>query len=335
MKTNAASAVNAIIPHLTPAKESGTGVAPANIALCKYWGKRNEELKLPLTGSLSISLGPLGSTTTIAFSDQDQFVLGDSEQELDSKAATRLFGFLDNFRPPGTYFRVTSTNTIPMAAGLASSASAFAATVKALNELFEWNLDTKRLSILARLGSGSASRSIEHGFVEWFAGSQEDGSDSYAEKIDLEWPEFRIGILTLSSEKKSIGSSQGMKRTMETSALYNSWPQEVNRALPLIRTAITEKNFPMLGSAAEQNALSMHATMISSWPPILYWKPETITALHQVQLLRAEGIEVYATMDAGPNVKLIFLEEQEALISEAFPDLQIVAPFQPIPKSST
>jgi diphosphomevalonate decarboxylase len=321
------AAVDAILPATTAPAESGTGSAPANIALCKYWGKRDEDLKLPLTGSLSISLGSLGTRTTLTPSSTDLFLLNGCEQDPEQAATQRLFSFLDLFRDPDTSLRVESANSIPMAAGLASSASGFAALVLALNDLYQWHLPKNQLSILARLGSGSASRSLEHGFVEWFPGEVEDGSDSFAERLNTEWPEFRIGILTLSASKKSVGSSEGMKRTRETSTLFQSWPAEVGRALPRIREAIHQKDFPTLGAAAEQNALSMHATMIGSWPPILYWRPETVHTLHQVHALRTEGIEVYATLDAGPNVKLLFLENDQAAVHSHFPDLQIVAPF--------
>ncbi len=167
--------------------------------------------------------------------------------------------------------------------------------------------------------------------MEWVAGTQEDGSDSYATGLKADWPDFRIGILTLSTESKPVGSTEGMRRTMETSALYASWPAEVDRALPLIRQAVLDQDFPALGAAAEQNALSMHATMIASWPPILYWKPETLQILHQVQALRSEGVEVYATLDAGPNVKVMFTVKDQETLSEAFPGLQVVSPFEPTP----
>lgn len=325
--TKAHQAVEALLPHRDPQQHSAEATAPANIALCKYWGKRDEELKLPLTGSLSISLGSLGTTTCISRADRDEFLLNGVPQAPDSKAVRRLFSFLDLFRSPETRFRVDSVNRIPMAAGLASSASGFAALVLALNELYQWRLTSKELSILARLGSGSASRSIEHGFVEWRPGSLEDGSDSYAEPLDAVWPEFRIGILTLSSAEKPVGSGEGMQRTLDTSTLYHAWPREVARALPIIRQAIHDRDFPTLGAAAEQNALSMHATMIAAWPPILYWRPKTVATLHQVHQLRAQGLGVYATLDAGPNVKLLFLEKDQPALCEAFPELQVVEPF--------
>lgn len=324
---NAQNIVDRILPHRQPEQTRGEAFAPANIALCKYWGKRNDALKLPLTGSLSVSLGDLGTHMAIEVAEKDTLCINGLPQAADSPAARRLFAFLALFRSPGTRFQVASRNTIPMAAGLASSASAFASAVNALDRLYGWELPVPQRSILARLGSGSASRSLEPGFVEWFAGTREDGMDAYAEALDCQWPAFRVGILTLSDAHKAVGSSEGMQRTRETSTLFQSWPTQVAHDLPLIREAVQQQDFLTLGQTAEHNAMAMHATMIAAWPPILYWQPASITTLHRVQQLRQDGIDVYATMDAGPNVKLLYCEPDTQTLKEAFPDLQIIAPF--------
>jgi diphosphomevalonate decarboxylase len=224
-------------------------------------------------------------------------------------------------------FEVRTENNIPTAAGLASSASGFAALTMALDDLAGWGLDRKQLSMLARLGSGSASRSVYDGFVQWHAGAQADGMDSFAEQLPNQWPEFRIGILELSAAKKPVGSRDGMNRTVETSELYKSWPQQAVADLKTIRTAIDVRDFSLLGKTAEHNALSMHATMMSAWPPLIYLQPETIEQIHKVQRVRSEGLEVYLTIDAGPNIKLLFLEENEVTVVSAFPNLKIIKPF--------
>lgn len=327
LKTDPASVVNGLIPHRIPAREQAFTYAPANIALSKYWGKRDEALKLPLTGSLSVSLGALGTHMKIQAAEEDRFTLYGKPQTPDSPAYKRLFAFLDLFRDPATRLHIDSHNTIPMGAGLASSAGAFAAAVLALNDLYGWELELQQLSILARLGSGSACRSIDHGFMEWLPGEREDGLDSYAVPLALDWPEFRIGILTLSETEKTIGSGEGMSRTVRTSGLYPSWPDQAAKDLPRIREAVRNRDLVQLGEAAEQNALSMHATMISAWPPLLYWQPETVQVLHQVHSLRAEGLPVYATMDAGPNVKLLFSRNHQQDLAAHFPSLTVVDPF--------
>lgn len=329
LKLDPQSIANQILPHRRPLLNEATAFAPANIALCKYWGKREETLKLPMTGSLSVSLGNLGTKMSLSLADVDQLIINGETQSTESKAFWRLFDFLNLFRDKNTFFKVESQNTIPMSAGLASSASAFACTVNGLNRLYGWQLNNRERSILSRLGSGSASRSICQGFVEWNCGTREDGMDSYGIPMDVDWPEFRIGILTISSAKKAVGSSEGMQRTLDTSTLYHSWPAQVEKDLPAIREAVQKKDFEALGRRAEQNAMSMHATMISAWPPILYWQSESLEALKKIHQLRAGGHPIYATMDAGPNVKLLYLKETESELKTAFPEMQVVNPFAP------
>ncbi len=306
----------------------GSAFAASNIALCKYWGKRDAALNLPVNSSLSISLDDLGTRTEIWLSDQDAVFLNGAPVTSNDSFAVRTLDFLDLFRPllGDAHFEVRTENNIPTAAGLASSASGFAALVLALNDLAGWGLDGERLSMLARLGSGSAARSIFNGFVQWHAGNKTDGTDSFAEPLPDLWPQFRIGILELSSAKKPVGSRAGMNRTGETSELYKSWPAQAAADFKTIRAAIANRDFPSLGKAAEHNALSMHATMMSAWPPLIYLQPETIEQIHKVQRVRGEGLEVYLTIDAGPNIKLLFLEENEAAVTAAFPGLRTINP---------
>jgi len=279
-----------------------------------------------VTGSLSVSLGRLGTRMRISAAGTDSLSINGEEIAADSQVFTRLFSFLDLLRNPSTHWRVEGENTIPTGAGLASSASAFAAAVLAADALHDWNLPDWKRSVLARLGSGSACRSVYTGFAEWRPGLRNDGLDSYAAPLRIPWPDFRIGILTLSDAPKPVGSTEGMRRTMDTASLYRAWPDQVAADLPRIRGAVYARDFPTLGGAAEQNALSMHATMIAAWPPILYWRAETVEALHSVQALRADGLQVYATLDAGPNVKLLFTEPDTEAVKAAFPEVDVVAP---------
>jgi len=138
-----------------------------------------------------------------------------------------------------------------------------------------------------------------------------------------------MGLVVISGEEKEIGSRAGMKRTVETSPLYKSWPAKVAADLPEVRASIREKDFHRLGRAAESNALAMHATMIAAWPPVIYWKPESVAAMKRVAALREQGMAVYFTMDAGPNLKLLFERKDEAALAAEFPGLQVVAPFGP------
>ncbi len=310
-------------------KQSGSAFAPSNIALCKYWGKRDAELNLPVNSSLSISLGHLGTETLVSRAPRtDQIILNEKELAPDSTFANRLKRFLDLFRPqPDFYFKVLTKNNFPTAAGLASSASGYAALVMALDDFFDWHLDKKSLSILARLGSGSASRSVYKGFVLWHRGEREDGLDSFAERLDIAWPELRLAVVTVSAESKAVGSTEGMKQTVATSTLYQSWPQKAQHDLNELDKALQHKEFDRLGQTAESNALAMHATMLDTQPPVLYWLPETVRTFAQIWHLRKQGHALYFTIDAGPNVKILFLQHQIEFVKAVFPDCETIAPF--------
>jgi diphosphomevalonate decarboxylase len=304
----------------------GEAYAPANIALCKYWGKRDPELNLPVNSSLSISLGELGTRTVIRFAESEDRILLNGTRA-STVFSARLSAYLDLFRPEGSHFLVETENTIPTAAGLASSASGFAALIQALDQLMGWNFNPRELSMLARIGSGSASRSIFNGFAVWHAGQRADGMDSYAEGFPGTWDELRIGILEVSGEQKKIGSTEGMIRTTQTSELYESWPKQAACDYDELRMAIAAKDFSLLGKTAENNALAMHATMMASWPPLCYWEPGSVAFMKEVWKAREEGIDVYFTMDAGPNLKLLYLKSDQNAIDRLFPEMQVVNPF--------
>lgn len=322
-----------------PAKALGHGEAPVNIALSKYWGKRSIPLNLPTNSSLSISLPGLGTKTAISLltateNQQDQIWLNGKLLNSDEVFAKRLSKFLDYFRADKNQsFKIETENNVPTAAGLASSASGYAALVLAINDLFDWNLDKQQLSILARIGSGSASRSLYSGFAIWHQGQNPDGSDSFAEQIPLSstatqvWLQLRIGLVKVDVSQKPISSTAGMQQTLNTCELYSAWPAQAENQVKIIREAVETGNFSLLGSTAEHNALSMHATMIATWPPIVYWQPESLAAMQKVWQLREKGVEVYFTMDAGPNLKLIYLAKDEPQIINEFKELETIQPF--------
>lgn len=329
MNTTQYHFVDQIIPHRTP-KQKGFGKAPVNIALSKYWGKRNVDLNLPTNSSLSIALPGLGTETSIQWKENhtDQVHLNGTLLTADTPFAQRISLFLDLFRPNAQGgFIVNTLNSVPTAAGLASSASGYAALVLALNDCFQWELPLKRLSLLARLGSGSASRSLYEGFALWHKGQLDNGMDSYAEKIDQAWSELSIGLLEIDVSTKPISSTQGMQNTVNHCELYQAWPDKAEADLEKIHQAIQRKDIQQLGQTAENNALAMHATMIATWPPILYWQPESVAAMHQIWQLRAEGCNVYFTMDAGPNLKLLFLKQDIPTIQARFPSIKVIQPF--------
>jgi len=310
-------------------KAEGNAYAPVNIALIKYWGKRNSELNLPITDSLSVGLSTLGTHTRIALCDgQDQITLNGSQLRADHPFSQRTSRYLDLFRAsPSMGFMIDTKNDVPTGAGLASSASGYAALVLALDDLFDWQLDKTQLSVFARIGSGSASRSLWDGLVHWQAGTQADGMDSYAVPLSQTLPDLRIGLLTLSAKAKPISSRAGMKQTVEGLSLYPAWKPMVDAHLAQIIPAIEKGNIAQMGQIAEHNALAMHATMMSAFPALCYWLPETLATLHTIWTAREQGLACWATLDAGPNVKLIFEQTAQPDVKVLFPDIQIVQPF--------
>lgn len=327
--------IQQLIPSCQPAKSAGHAEAPANIALVKYWGKRDVELNLPLTSSVSISLANHGSTTRVTEAEEDggkdRVILNQQAVATDSAFYHRLSKFLDHFRPhPKFFFEVNTSNNIPTASGLASSASGFAALVLALNDYFQWHATDKTLSLLARVGSGSACRSLWHGFVLWEGGEQDDGYDSFAKPLDSQWPDLRIAVVLNGAEEKSISSRKAMIQTHNTSPFAKLWPDCVAKDLEIVQQAIVNQNLALLGETAEANAEAMHALMLSARPAINYANTCTLNSKAKVQTLRNQGVAVYYTQDAGPHLKLIFASENEAAIRTAFPEAEVIAPFQAI-----
>ena len=316
-----------------PDHEIASGYAPVNWALAKYWGKRDDALNLPAVSSLSIAV-PLFTQTQIECAAKDQLKLDGIDYGLDHDMARRLFVFADTVlgsARPG--LGVRTFNNVQTATGFASSASGFAAFVKALNNLYGWEMDDTCLSILARIGSGSACRSLFPGFVKWHKGARDDGMDSYAEKLPYDWPELRIAMLTVSEEKKPLGSTRAMTHCAATSPKYQDWLNANESAIAGIEAAVADKDMMAFVRAAEANALFMHETIRASAPlddgtELNYFWDETWDYLARVKDLRENhGTEIGATMDAGPQVKLLFGREDVEIVRETFPDAEILEPW--------
>lgn len=281
--------------------------AYTNIALIKYWGKRDEKLFLPMNSSLSLTLDSFYTETSVSFDDNaasDVFYLNDALQ--DTLATNKVSRFLDLFREEAgiqTPAIVKSTNFVPTAAGLASSASGMAALAGAANLASGLNLDKTTLSTFARRGSGSATRSMFGGFVEWQMGTTNE--DSRAVKIDdASWD---IGMVTIivNDKQKAVSSRVGMKNTVATSPFYAGWLESTAVDLENIKSAILKKDFEQVGEITESNGMKMHGTMLGANPPLSYWEPDSVRAMQAVRDLRQLGIPCYFTMDAGPNVKVL------------------------------
>lgn len=294
----------------------GKARAHANIALIKYWGKKNDELVLPMNSSLSLTLDCFYTETEVVFDDNiegDFFYLNNSIQ--DNHATLKVSKFLNLFRNKvgiNTPAIVKSINYVPTAAGLASSASGFAALAAAANIASGLNYGPKELSMCARQGSGSATRSIYGGFVEWKKGTFE--GDSYAIEIDDASWDIGMVVVVVNKREKAISSREGMKSTVATSPFYKAWVESAGEDLEQIKFAIKNRDFEQMGSIAESNGLKMHATMLGANPPLSYWEPESVVVMQIVRELRSEGIACYFTMDAGPNVKIICRLSQSNII---------------------
>ncbi len=287
-----------------------TAIAHSNIALVKYWGKRDDRLNLPAVGSISITLRDLFTQTSVRFDEslkKDKFLLnGYSANEVDT---ARISNFLDELRRSSnktTFAFIESKNNFPTGAGLASSASAFAALALAASRALHLNYTPRELSILARKGSGSAARSIWGGFVEMVRGEKEDGSDSFAVQIADEnyWP-LDVIIAITTEKKKAISSTAGMKLSEETSPYYNAWIHSSESDVAAMREAIDNRDFDHLCEIAEHSCLKMHGLMLATRPALIYWNSATIEVIHAVVDLRKNGIPVFFTIDAGPQVKAI------------------------------
>lgn len=299
-----------------------TARACANIALVKYWGKRDSVRNLPAAGSLSLTLSALVTETSVEWDG----ALERDELVLNGKAAPADTDFLDLVRTLAgfdTRARVVSENRFPTASGLASSASGFAALALAATRAADLDLSHQDLSILARRGSGSAARSIYGGFVRMHAGTKPDGSDAYATPIHTELTEqVRMVIAVVGGGvPKTHGSRDAMEHCAQTSPFYRAWIDTAQRDLVTAETAIASRDIRALGELAEANALAMHASAIAARPAIIYWQPATLAALAAVRALRANGVAAWATMDAGPHVKVLTTREDAERVAVTMRDV--------------
>jgi len=292
-------------------------VAGSNIALVKYWGKRagiDPSLNLPAVGSISLTLETLVTETEVAFlaglpEDRFELVGEEGAAQADERARGRVSRFLDLVRErAGTQSRarVRSHNRFPTGAGLASSASGFAALALAATRAAGLELSPPELAALARQGSGSAARSVFGGFVELEAGVRRDGTDCLVRSLaePAHWP-LSVVVGITSARAKTVGSREGMEHTAATSPYHDAWIASHPRDLEEARAAVATRDFERLARVTERSCLKMHASALAADPGILYWNPATIAALGAVRELRRSGLAVCFTIDAGPQVKAV------------------------------
>ncbi len=327
-----------------------TAIAPSNIAFIKYWGKKDEKLKLPENGSISMNLSNLQTTTTVEFNQdfkEDEIVINNS-QELSLRGAkrrsnlskqrdchaplsdarndrlesSRVITHLDRIRSLAKIFhkaKVVSKNNFPTGTGLSSSASGFAALTIAAAAAAGLKLSEKDLSILARLGSGSACRSIPDGFTEWIQG--ETNETSYAVSIyppDY-WNIVDI-VAVVNIGPKDVPTSQGQKLA-QSSPFFPTRLEFINKKIRTIKKYLKEKKFTLLGELIESEALELHAIMLTSNPSLIYWLPGTISVMKKVQKWRKEGIQAYFTVNTGQDVHIICQKKDAEKVSKLIKEI--------------
>ncbi|MCJ1369395.1 diphosphomevalonate decarboxylase [Loxospora ochrophaea] len=312
--------------------------APVNIAVIKYWGKRDPKLNLPTNSSLSITLSQssLRAHTTAScspsFQPPDTLLLNTHPQDLTTLRSAACIHALRSLRstlesadpslpPLSTYpLRLVSTNNFPTAAGLASSAAGFAALVRAIADLYSLPQSPTQLSLIARQGSGSACRSLLGGYVAWDKGQLDDGTDSVARLVAprSHWPEMRALILVVSAEKKGVSSTTGMQATVATSSLSRMRSEElVPRRMEAMEGAIAARDFETFAQIAMKESNSFHATCLDTSPPIFYLNDVSRAAIRVVEGMNERAGKAVAayTFDAGPNAVVYYLEENQDAVA--------------------
>ncbi len=298
---------------------SVTALAHPNIALIKYWGKRDLVRNIPAVGSLSITLDTLRTKTRFDKAQSDSLSINGRSRDKDT---VRVRKNLDDLRAlcvrGAGPVMVTSEVNFPVAAGLASSASGFAALVVAANEYWDIGLDTLALARRAGAASGSAARSIYGGFVRL------DIPEKADDEIHLEpllgaadWP-LELVIAVTSTEEKAVGSTEAMLRSAETSPYYPAWVDNQTADLDEAQSALANRDFQRLAEVSEFNCLKMHALTLSSRPALVYWNATTMALIAKVRDLRTAGIGVFFTIDAGPQIKAVCLPGEASKVAKVF-----------------
>lgn len=305
-------------------------LAHPNIAFIKYWGNRDEQLRLPQSGSISMNLASLHTETTVRFSaelEKDTVIV--NSQPLVGDALARVTRLLDKVRSLAgkhIHAEVASASNFPIGAGIASSASAFAALALAGSSALGLSLSESELSRLARSGSGSAARSIPGGFCEWVRGESDLDSFSFSILPQDGWDLSDL-IVLFSHGHKKVGSTAGHS-SASTSPYQAARIQDAPRRLDICRKAILERDFSALAEISEQDSTLMHAVMMTQQPPLFYWEPQSLAVIKAVKAWRASGLLCFATLDAGPNVHVICPTESRdkihANIQALVPENQIL-----------
>ena len=290
-----------------------------NIALIKYWGKRDTTKNLPAVDSISITLDNLWTEMNVMFSSDltnDELFINEKKQNNISRVKNCIDSIYGKQRD---CVSIVSRCNFPISAGLASSSSSFSALVVAINTLMKKKWNTQILANQAGLASGSAARSILGGIVEL---------NNEPEKIRItqllspnDWP-LRVVIAITDKKEKSISSSKAMKLSADTSPFYSSWIEDQNDDIKEANLFISKKDFEGLAAISEHNCMKMHSIMWTTRPSIVYWNPTTIDCMQAIRDLQRNGESVFFTIDAGPQIKAICLPETEEKIANKLHEIK-------------
>jgi diphosphomevalonate decarboxylase len=299
-----------------------TAIAHPNIALVKYWGKADLDRNLPAVGSISITLDTLVTTTRVRFDagaqSDELFLDGHPASEERTERVRFCLDLIRRLRPELPSAVVESTNSFPTAAGLASSASGFAALVTAVNGALESPLEEDQLAEIARRCSGSSPRSLYGGFVELALAGETTSVRPILDRLD--WP-LEVVIAVTSKAAKKVGSTDGMELTRTTSPFYDSWVSGSPTDLAAARNAIAARDFEALAAVGEASCLRMHAVAMAARPGLMYWNGTTIECLHRVRELREQGTPVFFTIDAGPQLKAVCAPDAADRVAAALAEI--------------
>ena len=292
-----------------------TAIAQPNIALIKYWGKRDLALNLPAVGSISITLDALHTEVSVdlgANQSNDRLIVnGVEDPDRLPRMSACLSRVIGEQRP---FAHIETSSNFPIAAGLASSASAFAAATVAAAAAADLDLDKESLARLAGRASGSAARSLYGGFAEL-----ENSGDTISLSAlcnEHAWP-LKVVVAITESGPKATSSTEAMEISRRTSPFYAAWIKQQDDDLSVARCAIKERDFAGIAEIAEHNCLKMHSVMWASRPPTVFWNSATMRCLQTVRKLQQDGCQVFFTIDAGPQVKAVCLEQDMSAVREA------------------
>ena len=293
-------------------------IAHPNVAIVKYWGKQvapdaeTAAENLPASPSLSIAIGAFATRTSVRAAPADEVRI-DGVAVSDAKIARLIAKMRRVWRLPP--IAVATCNDFPTGAGLASSASGFAALVTALDGAFELGLSAAERSIWARRGSASAARSVVGGFAELAPGDDRTCAAATVLEKDA-WP-LDVVVAVVSDAAKQVSSSLGMERSRRTSPFYAAWLESTGDDFAAARKAVLARDFSALATIAESSCLKLHALMLSTQPALLYWRPETLACIATVRRLQERGAPVFFTIDAGPQVKAVCLPGEGEAVATA------------------